>query len=93
MPTAPQAALLRCVPAADGKPEKVVEDEGEGAVRLAARLAPRRLLLVLDDCWSDAHARLFCGLPLAAEGGSLVLITTRIVGLLGSGAAPRCVLI
>ena len=55
----------------------------------AAKLAARTLLVVLDDTWTDIHAQLFCTLPASAESGSVVLLTTRIAGLLGSNQPPR----
>eukprot|EP01050_Picozoa_sp_SAG11_P008065 SAG11_NODE_692_length_7698_cov_4.143308_10_plen_929_part_00 len=95
-----QTAVLRCLedtdsasvaaheqgpqPQAPAGAVVAVADEREGAMRIARRLEGKKLLLVLDDVWHEADARLFCSLPQCAIGGSLVLLTSRKEGLLGA---------
>eukprot|EP01043_Picozoa_sp_COSAG02_P022419 COSAG02_NODE_1165_length_14156_cov_58.567191_7_plen_1296_part_00 len=77
-----QASFLRSLGEAK---QQVIRDEMAGSVLVARCLASKRLLLVLDDVWTDRHAKMFCSLPQSGESGSVVMITTRIEGLLGSG--------
>jgi WD40 repeat protein len=77
-----QASLMRGLGEAK---QQVIRDEMAGAVLVARCLAGKRILLVLDDVWTDRHAKMFCSLPESGESGSVVMITTRIEGLLGSG--------
>eukprot|EP00959_Pyramimonas_sp_CCMP1952_P377814 7913973-Pyramimonas_sp.AAC.1 len=41
----------------------LIRDEGHGRAHLAATLAKTSALIVLDDCWHQAHAELFVTLP------------------------------
>ena len=63
-----------------------IQDEMAGAVLVARCLSTKRLLLVLDDVWTDHAAKLFCALPQCSDSGAVVMLTTRIPGLLGSRA-------
>ena len=80
--TGHQASFLRSVGEAK---QQAIRDEMAGSVMVARCLASKRLLLVLDDVWTDRHAKMFFSLPQSGESGSVVMITTRIEGLLGSG--------
>ena len=80
------AELARFIAALGGSALGLTSPEQHSRV-LAALLAQRRLLLVLDDCWKPAHARPFRdALPPAGR----CLITTRYASVANElGASPR----